>query len=127
MEKNTHVQFDPNEWIELAKSDQEAFERKREEAIEAVISRAQPHHQMRLRRLQWRIDMERKRCRTPMAACLRLYSMMWEKVCEKDGFLESLRMLSDSASPAPRHHTAVSIPARTAKVLPFGARRANVD
>lgn len=102
--------FNADDWIALARDDPQEFERRREAAIEDLISRAPIHHQPRLRCLQWRIDMERRRCRTPMAACLRLSTMMWDFIYAEDGFLEALNRLSSvgkgsvsaSASPVPR-------------------------
>ncbi len=89
-------------WFEemacLAQEDPEAFERRREELIEEAISQADPAYQERLRRLQWRIDMERKRCKTALAACLRLYEMMWDFIYAENGFLEAVDTLQQLAN-----------------------------
>lgn len=63
-------------WSNLAKTDPERFERERKEAIEAVISNARPQRQEYLRKLQWRIDVERSRASNPLSATIRIYGMM---------------------------------------------------
>ena len=50
-----------------------------EAAIRAVIEQAPPEHRARLRQLQFRIDLERRRAKTPLGATVRLQSMMWER------------------------------------------------
>jgi hypothetical protein len=75
MERPDHQAFDFDAWAALAQNDPAAFELRRQQAIEALIQAASPAHQRRLRGLQFRIDMERMRSKSPMAACLRLYQM----------------------------------------------------
>jgi hypothetical protein len=75
MERPDHQPFDFDAWAALAQNDPAEFELRRQQAIEALIQSASPTHQRRLRGLQFRIDMERARCRSPMAACIRLYQM----------------------------------------------------
>ena len=57
-------------------------------AIEAAIGNASPSSQTRLRRLQWRIDQERRLARTPMGACIRLSNLMWRSVLGPGGLQE---------------------------------------
>jgi len=78
MESNAD-DFDLDEWQRLAVEDPLEFERRREAAIRAVIEQAPPEHQARLLRLQSRIDLERRRAKTPLGATVRLQSMMWER------------------------------------------------
>ncbi len=78
MESNAD-DFDLDEWQRLAVEDPLEFERRREAAIRAVIEQAPPEHRERLLRLQSRIDLERRRAKTPLGATLRLQSMMWER------------------------------------------------
>ncbi|MDA8382705.1 MAG: DUF3135 domain-containing protein [Betaproteobacteria bacterium] len=87
--------FDSEEWMALARSDPEQFEKRRAQAIDEVINSAPAHIQRRLRGLQWRIDLERSRAGTPLGACVRLYSMMWDFVCAENGFLAALKGLSE--------------------------------
>jgi len=78
MESNAD-DFDLDEWQRLAVENPLEFERRREAAIRAVIEQAPPEYQARLLRLQSRIDLERRRAKTPLGATVRLQSMMWER------------------------------------------------
>ena len=60
--------FDFSEWSSLANTDPKAFEVRREQAIESVIQSMPDAKQERIRRLQWRIDQERRLPKSPMAA-----------------------------------------------------------
>lgn len=85
------MEFDFDEWAKLAKDDPDAFERRRREAIEAVIAKAPDAEQQRLRGLQFRIDMERQRASNPLSACVRINNMMWEQFNNLRVALEELK------------------------------------
>ena len=85
MTKKKTAEIDFNAWSEMARSDPETFELMRLAAIENVIANAAESNRDRLRRLQWRIDQERRLARTPMAACLRISRMMWRTVLGPGG------------------------------------------
>lgn len=85
MENKKFAEIDFDAWSEMWRSDPEAFEAKRLETIEAAIESAPEANRERLRRLQWRIDQERRLARTPMAACLRISRMMWRAVLGPNG------------------------------------------
>lgn len=85
--------FNFDQWCALAKSDPEAFEAKRQALIEQTITGAPAHMQQRLRGLQWRVDMERKRAKNPTSACVNIYRMMWTRVYGEGGLLEALDSL----------------------------------
>lgn len=87
-ERQTGIDFDT--WAALARADPAAFESRRLRAIDALIARARATHRPRLRRLQWRIDQERRLARTPMAACLRISGMMWQSVVGPGGLQQRL-------------------------------------
>ncbi len=91
--KNEQISFEFDEWLGIARRDPDAFEKMRRSAIDSVISQAPPANQQRLRCLQWRIDQERRRARTPLAACIRISQMMWESVTGQGGLLQALRRL----------------------------------
>lgn len=98
--------FDFDTWAELARSDPEAFELRRKALIDQIIEAAPAHLQARLRGLQWRIDIERKRYKHPLKSCMALHAMMWESMYGKGGLLEALNRLREplqggSPSPAP--------------------------
>ncbi len=86
--KTDHFDFDA--WKTLAEQDPEAFERKRREAIEATIAQAPPRLRQRLTGLQWRIEMERGKCRNPTQSFLRIYKLMWQSVYGDNGLLDAL-------------------------------------
>lgn len=87
--------FDFDSWAALAKEDPEAFEARRQEAINELIAKAPEELRKRLQGFQWRIDMERARCSNPLQACIRISNMMWDLVYADRGFLWSLQVLSN--------------------------------
>jgi len=98
--------FDFDEWAALARTDPHAFEARRLALIEDYLGQFPSPEQQRLRGLQFRIDMERRRARTPMAACLRLSSMMWDSLLGSHGLKTALDALllppTASAPPSPQ-------------------------
>ena len=118
--KTLQNRFDFDNWSILAKTDPDAFEARRADVIEEFISHAPPDRQMRLRRLQWRIDQVRRTSTTPLSACIRISRMMWDSVLGDGGLLETLKqadgLMRDGPLPA-------RIPAREpARVLAFKPR-----
>lgn len=108
----TQLNFD--EWRVLAETDPEEFERRRRDVLEACIAEAPQRSQVHLRRLQWRIDMERRyHWRSPLVATRRIFNLMWNSVYAEGGLLPSLQRLTDTATEAT--HTPLS----SATVLRF--------
>jgi hypothetical protein len=70
----------------LAQQDPLEFERLRQLAIDGYINSVPAERRARLRRLQWRIDQERRN-RTPLSACIRISKMMWEHFTGQHGLL----------------------------------------
>jgi len=64
--------------VKMAQENPEALEALRYELCEDVIQSAPETSQRKLRGLQFKIDMERRRAKTPMASCIRLSQMMHE-------------------------------------------------
>jgi len=110
-----YAPFDFAHWMQLAGTDPECFERARQAAIDELLETASPDRRERLRGLQWRIDQERRRARTPMAACLRLSSLMWDSLNTE--LLPVLQRLVDGGD----GHGAVP-PRPAAVVIPFRRR-----
>ena len=110
-----------DEWANMAEQDPAGFEAMRLQAIEDFIGSAPPAQQERLRRLQWRIDQERRLARTPMNACIRLSRMMWSNVLGPGGLRERFEELGEllqgrpAATPEPV--------AEPAQVLAFARAR----
>ena len=90
MPKSAKNAFDFNTWSDLANRDPEGFEARRAHVIEEAIRRASPRTQDRLRRLQWKLDQVRHTSATPMAACIRMNHMMWDRITGPGGLLETL-------------------------------------
>ena len=79
------------EWASLAQTDPKAFEEQRQQYIESFISMAPGRQRNRLERLQWRIDMERKRASTPLSACVRISRMMMDSVYGDTGLVKAIK------------------------------------
>ena len=107
--------FDFDYWRKLASEDPQGFEAARRDAVMALIQRAPQERQQRMQGLQWRIDRIRDASPNPMAACLKISSMMWDAMLGEGGLVETLRRL-ESAEPQ-------KIAARpAAKVIPLSQR-----
>lgn len=105
MDTKNKAEIDFDLWSEVARTDPEAFEKMRQQAIEAAIDSAPEANRERLRRLQWRIDQERRLARTPMAACMRISRMMWRAVLGPNGlndrFAELQRLFNGQVGETP--------------------------
>lgn len=80
-----------DELAALAQSSPEEFEALRIELCEQVIANAPRHMRKRLRGLQFQIDVERQRARSPMHACLKLTSLMNESLSKLQAALTNPR------------------------------------
>lgn len=87
------VNFD--EWSELASSDPDSFESRRQTMLDDFFEQIPAERQHRLRGLQFRIDMERRKAKTPLAACIRISNMMWDSVSGENGLVETIRLLNE--------------------------------
>jgi hypothetical protein len=115
-DKPSDIDFDL--WMNLAKDDPESFEAMRQAAIEDLIENAPEPTRTRLRRLQWRIDEERRLARTPLKACMRLSTMMWRSVTGPGGLQDRVGELSEMLGrESPRMRDDVS--GQSAEVLAF--------
>ena len=74
----------------LAQNDPEAFEAERRRLLEEFMQEVPERHHRRLHGLQFRIDMERRRAKTPVSACLRISAMMWESFGKLQTSLQEL-------------------------------------
>lgn len=109
---STRQKFDFDAWVDLARRDPTAFEKKRKKIIDEAILRAPATRQQRLRCLQWKLDRIRETSRTPMIACLHINRLLWENVTGKHGLLNSLQQLQ---SGHPEHGSDQS----KAKIIPL--------
>jgi hypothetical protein len=74
--------FDFEEWARLAKQDRVAFERKRTATIRrAIAETAHSERELRmLNGLQFRIDMLRRRHKSPLGACVAISNLLIQNV-----------------------------------------------
>jgi hypothetical protein len=85
-----------DEMVRLAKENPAQLEAIRLEACQNLINQAPKDNQRQLHGLQFKIDMERRRAKTPMAACLKLSQMMKESFEELRVALQKTRGYSES-------------------------------
>ena len=114
MSETSDLAFDFEAWATLAREQPEEFERRREQEIRKVID-ARPDLQHRLEGLQFRIDAERKLARTPLKACLRISTLMWNSFYDLKDQLDGLAAGAgdtESPAPVPTHRQAEIIPLR---------------
>lgn len=76
------MKFNFEEWAQLARQDRAAFERKRAAAIRQAIENAAhtERERRKLRGLQFKVDMIRRKHKTPMGACVEISEMLMEQV-----------------------------------------------
>jgi hypothetical protein len=110
--------LDFDSWARLAKDDPESFEATRRAAIEGLIQSFPDESRERMRRLQWRIDQERRLAKSPMGACVRLSRMMWRQLLGEGGLRDRLAGLADDLRPGDGPVTTAT-PPRNARVLTF--------
>lgn len=101
MKDSAFGKIDHEHWSKLWKEDPAAFEAERTRIIDAFIISLPEQSQARLRSFQWRIDMERRRSKTPLGATLRLYSMMMDSLVGERGLLNALQTLQASLNQQP--------------------------
>jgi hypothetical protein len=112
--------------VKLAQEDPEALESLRKNLCEALIQQAPESYQQRLRGLQFKIDMERRRAKTPMAACIKLSSLMQDSFYKLRTALNEVTGQQMAASAQAGGAVNVSVSAQsnkpTARVLSFPKR-----
>ena len=86
MHRNKHNTLDFDYLTGLAQSDPHRFESIRQAAIESYIAGLPKERQTRMRKLQWRIDQERRK-HSPMGACVKLAGMMWDHLLSPQGLV----------------------------------------
>lgn len=121
MKANNNAEIDFDTWAELAQNDPKGFETLRLKTIEAAIEKAPVENRERLRRLQWRIDQERRLARTPMGACIRISRMMWRNVLGPGGLQDRFVQLQRLVNGQTHHAEALLEP--PAQVVAFARTR----
>ncbi len=86
--------FDFEQWSTLAKKEPQRFEELRQQAIDKILHSSPEKLKKRMQGLQWQIDQIRNTSKTPISACIKISSMMWENVLGEEGLVESIEKLS---------------------------------
>ncbi len=100
---------DFDQLVKLAQEDPEALEALRKNLCEALIQQAPKSYHQRLRGLQFKIDMERRRAKTPMAACIKLSSLMQDSFYKLRMALNEVSSQQATASGQATGGSAVSV------------------
>ena len=116
---NNDEAFAFDHWASLARHDPRAFEAARRDLLQSLIESVPLTQRRRLEGLQWQIDCARERTDNPMASCIKVSNMMWDKVLGEGGLVDNLEQLSGVKPISARMH-------RQASVLPFKRRSAPV-
>ena len=104
--------------VDMARNDPDRLEVLRQQLTAQVIEKASSGHQRkRLEGLQFRIDLERERARSPLAATIKLSEMMCHSLAELHRSMVTPLSEEDESSKT----------SETAKVLVFPALGANDD
>ena len=80
-------------WAQAAIDSPDDFESMRQQALEEFFASVPEANRERLRRLQWRVEQERRLAHTPMAACVKISRMMWHSLLGKGGLRDRLNGL----------------------------------
>ena len=91
--KCNNIELDFDFWSGMAHKAPYSFEAMRVAAINEFIDSVPMEKREHLRRLQWRIDQERRLARTPMAACQRISRMMLHSALGENGMLDHIQEL----------------------------------
>lgn len=87
--------FTFEEWQELYQSDPEKFEEMREDVIYGFLDSLPDKNKQILEKFQWRIDMERKRSKNPLQACIKMNEMLMKHFYSENGLYKLLERLSE--------------------------------
>jgi len=106
-----------NHLISWAESQPELLQDWFEQELNDLIENAPISHQKKLRGLQFRIEMTKRRAKTPIASCIEISKLMYES------FYDLKNVLDDTGLAKPNQST--NIKSEKAKVLPFKQKSVN--
>ena len=102
--------------LALHDNDVKALDQIKREATEALIGKVAEKSQRRLRGLQFQIDMELRRSKSPMDGCIKISKMMHDSLAELRGHLNEL---FDSDFTGSLEVSYASVEQKSADILPF--------
>ncbi len=91
-----------DELKDLAQNNPAQLEAWRKSEIEKLIDNAPTEQQQRLRGLQFQIDGERRRHKTPLSRCIAISKKMHESLHELNDALAGLNLDKKQSTPPPR-------------------------
>ena len=90
--------------LSMARNRPDELETLRHDLVRSVIDRCASHEgRRRLEGLQFRVDMERERARTPLAACIKVSEMM----CRSMADLHRSIVAPETLDAPPRHEASI--------------------
>jgi len=102
--------------LERHKNDVKALDQIKKETTEALISKVPEKSQRRLRGLQFQIDMELRRSKSPVDGCIKISNMMHESLAE---LRSHLNVAFDTDLTDSSELSFDSVEQKSAKILPF--------
>lgn len=112
---------DFDDLVKLAQENPEELENLRQRLCDELIQSAPQEYRRRLRGIQFQIDMERKRAKTPMAACLKISEMMHDSFSQLRDALNDVQEIRSGNGPK-REEVEVKAVSPAATVLSFPAK-----
>ena len=111
-----------DELMKIAQNDPERLDEIRKQATEALIDSAPSKHQRRLRGVQFQIDMELRRSKSPLDGYIRISNMMNESLWQlKSTLNEVLETRQQRGLPTTKELDLSEGSPKTAKILAFEA------
>lgn len=103
--------------FEWAQNEPELLNQWLQQEVQLILDNAPPAHRHRLEGLQFKIEMERRKAKHPMASCMAITRLMYDSIYELSN---AFNCQGERLDPPSRDYTAVE-----AKVLPFKPRKLN--
>lgn len=105
------MDFNFKEWSDLYQVDPEAYERRRGAVLEHFIQSADPDNRLALEQTLFKLEMIRKRAKTPLKSAIEASKLMWESFGKLQ---EQIEVLQTTAQPQGK-------PVNTLRLLKPGA------
>lgn len=105
--------FDFELWAKLAKESPEEFDAMCSNSIQDIIQNAPQAQKHRLEGLQWKIDQISEMSATPISACIKISTLMWEHVIEEGGLQDHISTLTEPGDKM------TNIPTENAEIVQF--------
>jgi len=111
------MDFNFKEWSDLYQVDPEAYERRRGAVLEHFIQSADPDSRLALEQTLFKLEMVRKRAKTPLKSAIEASKLMWESFGKLQ---EQIDVLQTTTQP-------VDKPSNTLRLLKAGEEMPSVS